>query len=205
MREIRQPTAGIILAAGTSTRMGRPKQLQPFKGRCLLQWVVEAALGSNLDTVVLVLGHEFETMIRALGDLTLHPRLVTAFNYRFREGQAYSLRAGLGLVKDEFPSVMFLLGDQPFITPGFLDLLLERFWTSEKGICVPIHAGKRGNPTIFHRVFYRLLLELEGDQGGRRIIEEHPEEVLPVEIEEPLWLMDVDSEEDLEAIHRLLP
>lgn len=171
----------------------------------MLQWVVEAALGSKLDTVVLVLGHEFEAIIRALQDTTLHPRLVTAFNYRFREGQAYSLRAGLGLVKDEFPSVMFLLGDQPLVTPRFLDLLLESFWASEKGICVPVHAGKRGNPTIFHRGFYRLLLELEGDEGGRRIIEGHPEEVLGVEIDEPLWLADVDSEEDLEALDSLAP
>lgn len=185
--------------------MGRPKQLQPFKGRYLLQWVVEATLGSRLDIVVLVLGHEFQAIIRALGDITLHPRLVTAFNYRFREGQAYSLRAGLGLVKDEFPSVMFVLGDQPLITPGYLDLLLERFWASEKGICVPTHAGRRGNPTLFHRGFYRLLLQLEGDEGARRIIDEHPEEVLWVEIDEPRWLMDVDSEEDLRALDSLVP
>jgi molybdenum cofactor cytidylyltransferase len=191
------PTAGVILAAGISRRLGRPKQLLALGGRTLVEWVIEAALGSELARVVLVLGHEAQAITRALEGRLDDPRLDVAINARYLEGMARSLRAGLLRVKDEFPSVMFLLGDQPFLDSSTIDLLLERFWGSDKEICVPLHAGARRNPVIMGNGFYQQLLAIEGDTGARQIIDAHPDHVLFVKLQAPSLFMDIDSEEDL--------
>ena len=198
------PTAGVILAAGMSRRLGRTKQLLPLQNKCLLQWVVEAALGSKLARVVLILGHEAQAIAEAMGEHLRHPRLDMVINERYIEGMGQSLRAGLLAVKDRFPSAMFLLGDQPLMDSGTIDLLLERFWDSGKEICVLVHKGMRRNPAIFGQRFYAQLLAIEGDQGARHLIEANPDDVLCVEVQNPLLFADVDTEEDLKELAALL-
>ncbi len=99
---------------------------------------------------------------------------------------------------------MFLLGDQPRLRSDIIDHLLESFWNSGKNICVPVCRGKRGNPTIFSRALYGELMALEGDIGARNIILENPEQVLSVEVEDPLGFVDIDSQEDLAGLQKLL-
>ena len=197
---VKPPTAGIILAAGMSTRLGVPKQLLHVGGRFLLHWVLDAALASRLARVVLVLGHESSRIIETLGMFLLHPRLRVVVNERYREGMAQSLRTGLLQVQEEFPSAMFLLGDQPLLDSATIDLLLKTFWESDKDICVPVHEKKRGNPTLFSRAFYDSILALEGDAGARAIIDAHPDRVLAVEMEDRLLFADIDTEEDLDRV-----
>ena len=104
-------TAGIILAGGSSIRFGRPKQLLKLKGKYLLEYVLNAALGSELNHVVLVLGHDYQKILQALDTRTTHERLQVVINHRYLEGQSRSLQAGLLKVRQTFSSVMFLLGD----------------------------------------------------------------------------------------------
>lgn len=198
----KKPTAGVVLAAGMSTRLGRPKQLLEIKGRHLLEWVLDAALQSELKRVILVLGHESRTILQALGRTAHHPDLQVVLNRKYREGLSHSLRAGLLKARETCPSVMFLLADQPMVSSKTIDYLLARFWESDKDICVPVHEGKRGNPTIFSSRLYSELMSVQGDVGARKIIEENPDRVLFVEIEDPLCFLDIDSEED---IKRLFP
>ena len=198
------PMAGIVLAAGMSARMGKPKQLMNLSGKPLLVRVVETALASELEKVVLVLGHEAEKILAALGSLAHDQRLITVVNERYREGMASSLQAGLLQVKDRFPAVMFLLGDQPMVAADTVNLLLRRFRASDRDICVPVYAGVRGNPICFSNLFYDRIIAIRGDTGAREIINDHPDNVLYVEIENPLCFMDVDSPEDLEQINNLL-
>lgn len=200
----KRPTAGIILAAGISKRFGRPKQLLRLDGKPLIAWVLEAALASNLHHLVLVLGHESEAIEKGLGNSLCHPRLQTVINADYDDGMASSLRAGLMRVREDHPSVMFLLGDQPLLGSKIIDLLLESFWSSDRDICVPVHRGRRGNPALFSSRFYDRLLHLRGDQGAREIIEENPEQVLRVEIGDPRCLLDIDREEDLRIAESLL-
>lgn len=189
-------TAGVVLAAGMSTRLGRPKQLIDVGGRPMLARVLGAALSSALEAVVLVLGHEAEGIKAALGEVLSDPRLRTLLNPKYRKGMSSSLRAGLLPLIDDFPSVMFLLGDQPFVDARTINLLLERFWSSGKDICVPVCQGERRNPVVFSRRFYGEILELTGDAGARGIIGANPERVLQVEIQDPRCFLDVDDEED---------
>ena len=197
-------TAGIILAGGRSTRFGPPKQLLKLKGKYLLEYVLEAALGSKLNHVVLVLGHEHQNILRALAAHTAHERLQVVINHRYREGQSRSLQAGLVKIRQVFPSAMFLLGDQPMVNPGIIDHMVDRFRDSEMDICVPICNGKRGNPTIFNRVLYDQLMAIKGDRGARDIIRNHPKRVLYIDLDDPLSFFDIDSQKDFETLKSLL-
>ena len=200
----KKPTAGIILAAGLSTRFGRPKQLMHLNGKPLIEWVMDASLQSRLDEIVLVLGHNAHPIASDLTTRYSDQRITLIINPQYKEGMSQSLRAGLVNVMQNIPSVMFLLGDQPLVSSGLIDRLLATFWESEKDICIPMHKGRRGNPTIFSNRFYKQLLKVSGDIGAREIIRAYPQAVLPVEVEDPLPFFDIDTDTDLEVLHTIL-
>lgn len=193
-------TAGIILAAGASTRFGTPKQLIKLKDKSLIEWVADAALNSRLQTVVLVLGHRHQKIIKALGAKGRHPKLEIVVNHRYHEGQSTSLKIGLSRIKQDFAAVMYLLADQPMINSDTIDYLLEELHASAKDICVPVFKGRRGNPAIFRRSVYDEIMRVEGDIGARDLINRIPERVLLAEIKDPLCFCDIDSPEDLKNL-----
>jgi len=198
------PTAGIVLAAGLSTRFGRPKQLTNLKGKPLIEWVVDACLGSRLDKIVVVLGANAPQIAAHLSLRYPDRRITALINPQYKEGMSGSLRTGLAEVLTDFPSVMFLLGDQPLVGSALIDRLLAKFRESEKDICIPVHMGRRRNPTLFSSKLYKDLLNVSGDIGAREIIRNHPEAVLSVPVEDPLPFLDVDTEKDLEALITIL-
>jgi len=200
----KRPTAGIILAAGQSTRFGKPKQLLKLNDKYLLEWVIDAALGSRLEKTLLVLGHKYQEILTALGEKTRHPDLQIVNNHHYQDGQSTSLQAGLDQVRDKFPATMFLLGDQPMLDSETIDALLEQFWISDKDIGVPVFEGKRGNPVIFSQKFYGHLPKITGDIGARNIIRDHPENVGEIEITNPLCFMDIDIQSDFDKLSKLL-
>jgi molybdenum cofactor cytidylyltransferase len=199
-----KPTAGIILAAGASTRLGQPKQLLRLKDKYLIEWVLDAALNSRLGKIVLVLGYSHQKIRQALGKKLQHSRLYIKVNPQYREGQSHSLRTGLSEVKDDFAAVIFLLGDQPMLNSATINTLLEKFWSTEKDICVPTYRGKRKNPTVFGRRFYRHLMHIKGDMGARQLIDANPDQVQPVEMQDPLCFFDVDTPKDFKQLTDLI-
>jgi molybdenum cofactor cytidylyltransferase len=200
-----KPTAGIILAAGESKRFGRPKQLLQLKDRCLVEWVLDAALASDLSRIILVLGHAHQKIQKALGKKLRHAKLQIEVNEHYRKGQGRSLQVGLSRVISAFPAVMFLLADQPLVDAATINCLLNKFWSADKDICVPAFRGRRGNPAIFSEKFYKHIMEIKGDIGARQIIKTHPGRVLEIEIKNSLLFSDVDTPEDLEKIDKLAP
>jgi molybdenum cofactor cytidylyltransferase len=198
---LKQPTAGVVLAAGASRRFGSSKQLLWWRGRTLLEIALEAALNSQLHRVVLVLGHRFADILAAVARLADHPRLDIIENKAYPLGQSRSLQAGLNIVRHAYPSVMFLPADQPLVTSSLLDLLLNRYWASDKDIGVPFAGGQAANPTLFSRRFYPDLFQIRGDVGGREIIRRSTEHVIPIDLDDPICLMDIDTPADLEKLN----
>ena len=197
----RRPTAGIILAAGRSVRFGRPKQTAELTGRPLLKWVLEAALQSELSHVFLVLGHAAEEIGQALGETAKHPKISQIFNPDYARGMSTSLICGMDRAKSN-PSVMILLGDQPNVTTGLIDRLLEKFWNSEKDICIPAYRDRPGNPVLFSRRTYAELMAVEGDQGARNVVAADPGRVLTVPLDSDEAFRDIDTPADLETMSR---
>lgn len=198
----KKPTAGIILAAGISKRFGTPKQLVKIKGCYMIEHVIRASLSSRLRKVFLVLGHRQKSILKALAENIKSfetNRLEILINSQYRQGMSSSVRAGLSSAKNAFGSVMFLLGDQPMVDSKLIDLMLKRFYKSDKNICAPVYKGKRGNPTIFSREYFNLLQSIEGDSGGKDIIIANPDDILKIETDSPACVYDIDTMDDLMA------
>lgn len=193
----KKPTAGIILAAGMSIRFGSLKQLIKIGEKTILSMAVEAAERSELDQIILVLGHQSDAIIKALGEDFNNPRLRVVINPAYREGMSTSLQRGLREIKDDFPSVMVILGDHPFLKTDTINLILDRFRSSDKDICVPVHEGKRGFPVCINSRYYSDIFNITGDKGAREIIKDNPDDVLYLEIEDPGCFRDIDRETDI--------
>lgn len=190
------PVAGIVLAAGRSTRLGRPKQLLDLGGRPLLRRTLDNALASSLDQVLLVLGHRADEIAAALGD---HPARAIV-NPEYAEGQATSVVAGVAALPSDIVGAMLLLGDQPGITPEIIDALLAAWRATPGPIAAPVYGGTIGNPILFRRDLFPDLLRLTGDRGARAIVRARSDDVLRVPVPKESPPPDVDTEEDYAAL-----
>ncbi|MCS3795615.1 NTP transferase domain-containing protein [Niastella sp. OAS944] len=168
----------IILAAGASTRLGRPKQLLPWQGKTLLQHAVETALTITTQPVV-VTGCNADQLAAGIDHTQVH----VVFNPEWEQGIASSIRCGLQALLNRTPSpdqVIFMVCDQPYVSPGLLlDLINER-QKSHKSIIASSYAGTLGIPALFSATHFAQLLDLQGDTGARKIIQGAPEEVASV-------------------------
>jgi molybdenum cofactor cytidylyltransferase len=176
--------AGIILAAGASARMGRPKQLLPLAGRPLLQHVVDAAAASSLDEIILVLGHN-AAEIRAALVCPDRVRIIVGTDHT--AGQSASLRAGVHAASPAATAVAILLGDQPGISARLIDTVVAAFGTAPAPVVRPVYCtqdGRRvpGHPVILARRIWPEVEALRGDQGARFLLTAHPEWLREVRI-----------------------
>lgn len=193
---------GIILAAGESKRFGQPKQLLSWRGKPLIRHIVEVALGSQLRTIVVVIGYAARDVRQALHPLEENSRLRIVLNPEYEEGQASSIRWGVRALEPDAEAVMFLTCDQPLLTSSLLDALLESFTRHRPLICYPIHARQRGSPTIFSAVLLPELLQLTGDVGGRVLIEKYRARVHEHRVNSARPLRDIDTPDDLADLEK---
>jgi molybdenum cofactor cytidylyltransferase len=200
MKFPKTPMAGIILAAGMSARFGSTKQIAKICGKHLLQRVLDAALASSLDHVIVVLGYQAEEIIDTVKGLQSGPRLEILVNPAYQEGMSQSLRLGIRRTQEFFHSAMILLGDQPLIDADIIDLLIHRFRSSGKDICLPVCRGRREHPVIFGQRFFDAIMSIEGDIGARDILRKNPESILAVDILDAEVFMDVDRPEHIEIL-----
>ncbi len=206
MRRDRPWVSGIVLAAGTSSRLAGelPKQLLELDGRPLLRRVATAALDSNLAEVVVVLGHAARRVATAIAGLEVK----IAENPDFRHGQSTSVRAGLAEIAPDASAAMFLPADQPLLSSRLIDRMIEVYEDRSRRdgdwIVVPTCAGQRGAPVLFGRAFFDELAGLEGDAGGRRLLPRHRSRIVEVEVGDAMGLADVDTEADLKQLEQLL-
>jgi molybdenum cofactor cytidylyltransferase len=166
---------GVVLAAGSSSRLGRPKQLLPLGGRPLLAHVLDAALAGGLERVVLVLGHRAGDVLDALA-LPEGGAVTPVLNPRHAEGQATSLRTGLGAAGPDAGAAVVLLGDQPGIRPDAVRAVLAAFEGGAGPVVQAAYGGRAAHPTLLARqVWPEVLREAGGDRGAREVLARHPE------------------------------
>jgi molybdenum cofactor cytidylyltransferase len=190
--------AAIVLAAGTSTRMGRQKLTLPMAdGRPLVRVAVEQVLASGVDDTVVVLGGDAEAVALALAPLPVR----TVVNPRYAEGQSTSLRAGLDALRPGTDAAVVALGDQPLPDPGVIRRLVAAFRASGQPIAVPAYRDGRGNPVLFAAALFGELGAVTGDRGGREVIARDPARVAEVSVDTPMPT-DIDTPEDYEAARR---
>lgn len=185
--------AGVVLAAGSSRRLGRPKQLVALRGRPLLQHAIDAAAAAGLDEVVVVVGHDADRVIAAVD---LPPVARTVLNPLHATGQASSLRAGIAALGDASDRAVIILGDQPTIDAAVIAAVAQ----GPGPIRRARYRGDRpGHPVAFDRVLWPDLLAIQGDRGARDLIATRPALVhdVPVDAEVPA---DVDTEADLRQL-----
>ncbi|AEV96945.1 hypothetical protein A4D02_18755 [Niastella koreensis] len=182
----------IILAAGASTRLGQPKQLLPWQGVTLLQHAVQTALTVTTQPVV-VTGANGEHLAAALDA----GQVKMVYNSNWQQGIASSIRCGLQALLNRTPGpdqVIFMVCDQPFVTPGLLLDLINEQQKSRKPIVASAYANTLGIPALFDKSLFPQLLDLQGDTGARRVIAQYGAEVASVEFPEGKFDIDTQSE-----------
>jgi len=185
---------GIILASGFSRRMQAEKLLLAVDETPMVERVIQAAGASLLDEVVLVYQNE---NIKKAGEKY---DIKTVYNECAATGQSASIKIGIEASSSDADGFMFLVGDQPFINAATINLLIAAFKQAPHDIIIPVYNGRQGSPAIFPATLKDDLLTLEGDRGGRVLIENIPERVTLVSIEEEISGADIDTKEDYERI-----
>jgi molybdenum cofactor cytidylyltransferase len=202
MTDTQNPNAlvsAIILAAGTSTRMGRAKQLLPLDGTTVLARAIENVRSAGLVEMVLVLGASAEAIRRQL-PRSLLEGLKVVVNQAYGEGMASSLREGLSALDPQTGAALIILGDQPFIQPQTLLKIMAGYHRSGAQIVIPTHQGKRGNPVLLSRPVFQEVMALQGDTGCRAIFPNHLDAILKVEVEDQGILLDIDNQDDYDRL-----
>jgi molybdenum cofactor cytidylyltransferase len=182
----------VLLAAGNSSRMGKPKQLLAYRGTTLLRHAALTAIATGFAPVVVVLGAEGERCRAEIADLPVHP----VVNTDWEKGMGTSIRAGIAelvRVAPETGAALIMLHDQPLISAAKLQKLAGA-WKPGSCAVASAYGGTIGVPALFARELFGELTALSGHQGARRVLEAHRERV--IEMEMPEALHDIDTPED---------
>lgn len=188
----------IVLAAGGSVRMGKPKQLLPIEGQPMVRRVTGAVCELGLAQVLVVVGAQAEAVTKALDGLPVE----IVVNEDWAAGLSGSMRVGLEALRPEIQATMLILADQPALTPGLMQTLVAHYEATQAPIVAPLFRGRRGNPVLFDRTLFPELLAVEGDQGGRTVIARHKDQMESIEVDHAAVLLDVDTQQDYEQIQK---
>jgi molybdenum cofactor cytidylyltransferase len=189
--------AGLILAAGESSRMGRDKALLTYRGRTFLETIVTTLREVGIEHVAVVLGHHAEEIQQAIklegGEIVV--------NFEYHRGQTSSLQAGLrALASDDLEAIVLCLVDHPAVSAATVQTLVEAFHQSHAPVVIPTYQGQHGHPVIIGRALFSELLSLDPGEGANTVIRKYRDATQLVEVDDPGILRDVD---DPETYHHL--
>jgi molybdenum cofactor cytidylyltransferase len=197
MDVVTAPVAALVLAGGRSTRLGRPKQLLPLRGRPVLQHVIDTAAAAGLAPVLVVLGHAADEVAAAL---RLPPAARVVVNPDHAAGQSTSLRVGLrALEESDAPALVVLLGDQPGVSVEAIDAVVRCHSRGLGPVVQAAYDGRPGHPVLFARIAWPDLARVEGDRGARDLLAARPDRVHAARVPGPPP-PDLDTWEDYERL-----
>ncbi len=186
-----EPVAGILLAAGGSSRLGAPKQLLEKDGIPLVRQIATTGLNSGLNPLIVITGANQEKIRKALTGLPVK----VVENPDWLSGQGTSVAAGVRALPSNTGGVVFLLSDQPFVTEPLIRKIIDEAVTTQKPVIAPLAGGKRSNPVYFDRITFADLKLLTGDEGGRKLFSKYT--LWYFEWHDEKILMDLDTPEDV--------
>jgi len=189
--------AAVVLAAGESSRMGRPKALLPIDGVRFIEKIVSSFQSTKVGKILVVLGHNAEEMRQKIADL---PVLIVV-NNEYKKGQLSSLVAAIRDIQSrqssaELDGILVHLVDHPYVNPILVDVMIDRFYESKKLIVVPRYHGRRGHPVIFSRSLFSELQDTPLDQGAKAVFHAHQKDTLEIDTEDEGVTIDIDTPEE---------
>ncbi len=182
----------VVLAAGKSERMGRPKMLLPFGRKTLIETVIAGVLRSRVDEVVVVLGAHREAIESVVSKFELR----TVFNPDHGAGMLSSVLRGLREVPAAAQAFLVVLGDQPSPPASVIDRLIAAHERTGKGVVLPVYRGRRGHPVLIDTRYRDDVRALDPSIGLRQLSRDHPDDVLEVPVRTPAVLADIDRPDD---------
>ena len=191
--------AAVVLAAGKSSRMaGGNKLLLPFRGRPLILHTMAALRDAGLSEIVVVVGHERERLQAVLPD-----GITVVFNPDYEEGMASSIRAGIAALPPQVDAAFIVQGDMPLLHADIMRTLIRRYDPEKANrIIAPVYRGRQANPVLFPRAYFPELLQLQGDTGAKRLLVERAAVIVPVPMDDPAVVTDIDTPEAYERLQR---
>lgn len=187
----------VLLAAGESSRMGRPKALLPIDGVRFIEKIVTTLRSAKIARIIVVLGHDADEMKRQIGPLPVD----IVVNEEYEKGQLSSLVAAIREIEsskdaEEVDGILVHLVDHPYLNAGLVKVMIDKFYAAKKLIVLPRYRGRRGHPVIFSRMLFAELLAAPLDQGAKSVVHAHREETLEVDTEEEGITIDIDTPAD---------
>jgi molybdenum cofactor cytidylyltransferase len=194
--------AAIVLTAGKSERMGRPKALLPFRGRTFLEHILEEISASRIEHAVVVVGHhraEIDSLLGAPSPTArCSVRMDTVYNPIYEQGMSTSIQAGIRALPSGVTAAALFLVDHPLIDSATVDALIAAIQPGR--IVLPVHNGRRGHPIVLSADVFEEILGLPSDQGLNVVVRRDPARVTEVPVSAPGILADIDTPADYENL-----
>lgn len=202
---MRKKVAAIVLAAGQSTRMGTSnKLLADINGELMIVKVLNAIAASEVDEIIVVLGHEADKVRENLATLQ-HPKLTCVVNENYQAGIATSLACGVTELGNDIAGALICLSDMPYINTADYNRMIDAYrGASSPCICIPFVQQQRGNPLLWDRFFFPEIKQLQGDTGARQLLKKYPQYWFKVPFTNNNILLDIDCPEALSAASQLV-
>ena len=185
----------VILSAGESSRMGRPKALLPIDGVRFIEKIVTSLQATRVGQIIAVLGHNAQEMRQKISDLPVS----IVINSNYKQGQLSSLVAAIRSIqssKNSVDGMLVHLVDHPYINAQLVDAMIERFYETKKLIVVPRYRGRRGHPVIFSSALFAEMLAAPVDQGAKAVVHAHRDETLEIDTGDQGVTIDIDTPDE---------
>jgi molybdenum cofactor cytidylyltransferase len=183
----------VILSAGESRRMGRPKALLPIDGQTFIERIVAALKQTKVGKIIVILGHN----ARELQSKISHLPVEILINTDYKLGQLSSLQLAVRNLQSDLDcdGMLVHLVDHPYLAPALVEEMIRRFYETKKRIIVPKFHGKRGHPVIFSNALFDEILSAPMEEGAKAVVNAHRAETLEIETEEEGIAVDIDTPE----------
>ena len=182
----------VILAAGESKRMGKPKLLLPYGEKTIIETIVATIVSSKVEQTLVILGSDREKTEEKIKNYPVK----VVYNRDFRSGMLSSVQCGFKSLPEETRAVLVVLGDQPKISTTVINKLIDAYKSSGKGIVLPVYKKERGHPVLIDVKYGEEVENLSPEAGLRGTVYNHPEDILEVDVETSSIFQDIDYMED---------